>query len=147
MARIPGGVYKPFYPVEGEKEIRVAPFDLDVHPVTNGEFLDFVRANPRWRKSGASPLFTDSSYLSAWRGDLDPGDAMDLRRPVTFVSWFAAQAIAGPRQAAPDGGRVGIRGELIPRGPAAEGAEGSSLSPAARCPRRMTRRGSARRAA
>jgi formylglycine-generating enzyme required for sulfatase activity len=92
MARIAGGVYKPFYPVEGEKAIRVAAFDLDVRPVTNEEFLDFVRANPRWRKTRASRLFTDASYLSAWRGDLDPGDAAALRRPVTFVSWFAAQA-------------------------------------------------------
>ncbi len=92
MARIPGGVYKPFYPVEGEKPVRIAAFDLDGRPVTNGEFLAFLRAKPRWRKSRASPLFTDELYLSQWRGDLDPGDAMALRRPVTFVSWFAAQA-------------------------------------------------------
>ncbi len=92
MAPVSGGVYKPFYPVEGEKSIRVVSFDLDVRPVTNGEFLAFVRANPRWRKSRASPLFTDEAYLSQWKGDLDPGDATDRRRPVTFVSWFAAQA-------------------------------------------------------
>lgn len=92
MVRVAGGVYRPFYPVEGEKPARVVPFDLDIDPVTNGEFLAFVRENPRWRRSRVPRLLAEEAYLSDWRGDLDLGPKADPRRPVTFVSWFAASA-------------------------------------------------------
>ena len=94
MLLIPAGVYEPLYKNEGEQKI--AAFFLDEAPVTNAEFLEFVRANPRWRRSQALELFTDAHYLEQWRGDLELGDAsrMLAEGPVTNVSWFAAKAYA-----------------------------------------------------
>jgi formylglycine-generating enzyme required for sulfatase activity len=95
MALIPAGVYIPFTvdPKDSGQEA-VAAFWLDAYPVTNAEFLAFVRANPSWRRSQVSRLFADSSYLLNWAGDLDPGPAAPPGSPVVHVSWFAARAYA-----------------------------------------------------
>jgi formylglycine-generating enzyme required for sulfatase activity len=70
----------------------VRAFALDREQVTRGEYLAFVRTLPEWRRSHVRPLFAERGYLAGWRGDLDAGDALELRRPVTEVSWFAAKA-------------------------------------------------------
>ena len=90
-ARIPGGTYRPLYD-RGDGPVRVAPFSLDRHPVTRGEFLAFVRADSAWRRDRVRPVFADGRYLESWPGPLDAGRGDDLRRPVTHVSWFAARA-------------------------------------------------------
>jgi formylglycine-generating enzyme required for sulfatase activity len=72
----------------------VHAFLLDIRPVTNAEFLAFVRADPRWRRSWASPLFADPGYLALWSGDLEPGPRAPVAAPVVQVSWFAAAAYA-----------------------------------------------------
>jgi sulfatase modifying factor 1 len=92
MARIPAGTYQPLYGSIGGAAVPVKSFWLDREPVTRGEYLAFVRANPQWRRGAIRPLFAGREYLSGWRGDLDAGDATDLRRPATEVSWFAARA-------------------------------------------------------
>lgn len=103
MAPIAGGEYRPLYrqPVRGERRdtllrrvvpVRVEAFALDRRPVTNAEFLGFVRAHPEWRRSRVSRLFADRSYLRHWRGDLDPGPGAPPQSPVVHVSWFAARA-------------------------------------------------------
>lgn len=92
MQRVPGGAYAPFYPVPGEGVRAVGEFWLDARPVTNAEFLDFVRTSERWRRSRAPRLFVDGAYLSHWRGDLELGGDAAPDAPVTFVSWFAASA-------------------------------------------------------
>ena len=93
MVAIPAGTYRPLYGRPSDPPARVAAFRLDRDPVTRGDFLAFVRDEPRWRRSAVRPLFADrADYLADWRGDLDAGDASDLRRPVTGVSWFAARA-------------------------------------------------------
>lgn len=92
MARIPAGSYQPLYGAIGGAPVVVGSFWLDREPVTRGEYLEFVKANPAWRRGSVRPLFAGKSYLSAWAGDLDAGSATDLRRPVTEVSWFAAKA-------------------------------------------------------
>ena len=94
MALIPAGIYKPLFRGENElKEIAVKPFFLDVVPVTNRDFLEFVRANPKWRRSLVKHLFADESYLKHWSGDLAfEGGLTNV--PVTWVSWFAAKAYA-----------------------------------------------------
>ena len=89
---VPAGSYLPFFAApEKRKPVAVPSFRMDRYPVTNGEFLDFVRANPEWRKSKIRPLFTDGNYLATWRGDLRIGTPSP-KSPVTYVSWFAAEA-------------------------------------------------------
>lgn len=72
---------------------RVDDFALDARQVSNAEFLEFVEANPAWRRDRAPGIFRDAGYLSHWpRPDaLGKGDAAP-DRPVTRVSWYAARA-------------------------------------------------------
>ena len=96
MVCLPKGLYRPMYRAENEpKEIMVQSFWLDVCPVTNADFLEFVRANPRWRRSQVKRLFAEENYLRHWAGDLEPGCAAAANAPVTWVSWIAANAYAG----------------------------------------------------
>ncbi len=94
MIRIPAGTYVPFY--EGTEPVTVESFYLDTYPVTNAEFLEFVRARPEWRRSAVRRVLADDNYLLQWAGDLEPGPGGTEWRdsPVTHVSWFAARAYA-----------------------------------------------------
>ena len=92
MAKIPGGEFVPLQ--KNEAKIRVAPFLLEKVPVTNRQFLDFVRENPQWKKSAVRKIFADEAYLKSWPRDDDFGGAENANRPVTYVSWFAARAFA-----------------------------------------------------
>ena len=95
MALIPESIYRPLFRGEEDaKEIPLKAFLLDALPVTNADFLDFVRANPRWRRSQVKRLFADGNYLKHWADDLEPGDTAMTNAPVTRVSWFAAKAYA-----------------------------------------------------
>jgi formylglycine-generating enzyme required for sulfatase activity len=104
-ARIPAGTYRPFFADTAVRSdagvalpdaVEVPAFDLDARPVTRGEFLEFVRANPRWRRSRVPRLFADPGYLRGWPEELDPGSP---GAPVTEVSWFAAKAYCHARGA------------------------------------------------
>jgi formylglycine-generating enzyme required for sulfatase activity len=95
MAELRTGIYRPLFRGEKDpKEVSVPAFALDVYAVTNADFLEFVTTNPRWRRSQVKHLFADASYLQHWAGDLDFGPPENSRRPVVFVSWFAAKAFA-----------------------------------------------------
>jgi formylglycine-generating enzyme required for sulfatase activity len=95
MVLVPAGVYRPLFAGPTEpREIPVPAFYLDRLAVTVTEYLEFVRANPSWRRSKVKPLFADSSYLKNWVADLDPGQTTPSNAPVTYVSWFAAKAYA-----------------------------------------------------
>lgn len=95
MVVISGGVFKPLFRSTADfKEVAVKPFCLDVLPVTNEEYLQFVRANPRWQRSAVKRLFADESYLKNWAGDLELGTNAPANAPATFVSWFVAKAYA-----------------------------------------------------
>jgi sulfatase modifying factor 1 len=97
---IPAGGYRPLYGRAGDPATHVDAFRLDRDPVTRGDYLEFVRAHPEWRRSGVRSLFaTRRGYLADWRGDLDAGDASELARPVSGVSWFAARAYCASRGA------------------------------------------------
>lgn len=77
----------------GPSTVGVETFELDAVPVTEADFLAFVRAEPRWRKDQAPLVLAGEGYLSHWSGPLDPAaEGESLRRPVTRVSWFAARA-------------------------------------------------------
>ena len=92
---IPAGDYAPLIRSKDEAErVTVPAFWLDTRPVTNAEFLEFVRAHPQWRRSAVSPLFADTQYLSHWAGDLELGSTAPANAPVVRVSWFAARAFA-----------------------------------------------------
>jgi formylglycine-generating enzyme required for sulfatase activity len=95
MRLIPAGTYTPVLRTKDEPErVAVAAFYLDERPVTNGEFLAFVRAHPRWQRSRVGPLFADEGYLAHWAGDLELGAHAPADAPVVRVSWFAARAFA-----------------------------------------------------
>ena len=100
MATIPAGEFLPFFqasPGKGKARVEPVPtrmpsFRLDALPVTNGQFLDFVREHPEWRKSRVKAVFADHRYLENWRSDLKLPDERAAAEPVTNVSWFAAEA-------------------------------------------------------
>ncbi len=95
MVCVSNGLFRPlFRSLTDAKEIPVKSFWLDVEPVTNGKFLEFVRAHPRWQRSQVKRIFADESYLKTWAGDLELGINAAVDAPVTFVSWFAAKAFA-----------------------------------------------------
>ena len=75
MVTLPAGSWRPLYGRNGDAPVKVASFQLDRDPVTRGAFLAFARTNPQWRASAP-----------------EAGSAADLRRPVTSVSWHAANA-------------------------------------------------------
>lgn len=94
MIKIKGGNYMPFYKRKEGDSVKVKPFYLDVYAVTNEQFVEFVKANPKWAKSKVSRLFADTNYLKQWEGDFVIGKDSDRIKnsPVTNISWFAAEA-------------------------------------------------------
>lgn len=91
MVRLKGSRYIPLYGREGTV-VAVEDFDLDVYPVTNKDYMDFVKKYPQWQKSNTKKLFADGSYLSNWKNDLQIKDSENPNSPATYVSWFAAKA-------------------------------------------------------
>lgn len=93
MILISGGYYLPLFKDDGgaSKEY-LKSFYLDYRPVTNGEYLEFVKANPEWRKSKVKRIFADENYLRKWKDDLVLGKDVKANDPVCNVSWFAANA-------------------------------------------------------
>lgn len=99
--RVGPGAYRPFFPASpAEREIAVPAFRLDVEPVTNAQYLAFVRARPEWRRDRAKALFVDDGYLAAWASS-DAFGTAGANAPVVRVSWFAARAYCAWR-----GGRL-----------------------------------------
>lgn len=91
MALIKGSRYIPLYGRDSTV-VKVDDFEMDIYPVTNRQFEDFVAKYPKWQKSKAIRLFTDQSYLSNWENDLEIKSSEKPDSPVTYVSWFAANA-------------------------------------------------------
>ncbi|MHC0445535.1 formylglycine-generating enzyme family protein [Flavobacterium sp. 3-218] len=90
MAFIKEGSFVPLYGAVSKKPVTVKSFYIDIYPVTNSEFLEFVKKNPSYQKSKIKGIFADKSYLAYWSTDLDFGNAK-AKSPVTGVSWFAAK--------------------------------------------------------
>ena len=90
---IPGGSFKSALRYEDAPAgQRVAEFQVMRTPVTNGDYLEFVRAHPEWRRGRAPVALAESRYLATWRQPLEPGSMAAKDQPVTWVSWFAANA-------------------------------------------------------
>ena len=58
----PGSFAPVLAPSPTENITQIAAFRLDRRPVTNGEFLAFVEANPRWRRDRVASLFADGQF-------------------------------------------------------------------------------------
>lgn len=91
MAKVKGGVYVPLYGND-ITAVRVDDFYLDLYPVTNSDYLAFVKEHAEWKKSLVKGLFADGNYLRNWVSDTDLGEKVVPDAPVTNVSWFAAKS-------------------------------------------------------
>lgn len=90
---LPGGSFRSALKYEDLKaNVRIAPFALMRKPVTNAEFLAFVRSHPDWRRDRVASVLAEPRYVSHWTGPVTLGPAAPPQQPVVQVSWFAAQA-------------------------------------------------------
>lgn len=89
MVEIQGGMYSPLYSLDSQK-VKVQPFLMDAYPVTNSDFLAFVKKYPDWKKNSVKRLYADSSYLRHWANDTAFPQYL-ANSPVVNVSWFAAK--------------------------------------------------------
>jgi len=93
QAVIQGGKFEPLYDSrEKPLPVKVRSFKLDTVPVTNSDFLRFISENPTWSKEKVTPLFADDHYLEFLETKKGALSNEELNAPVTYVSWFAAQA-------------------------------------------------------
>ena len=89
MVSIKGGTYTPLYGRDSLK-VRINDFQMDVYPVTNNAFLEFVKKYPKWQRSKIKKLFADDNYLLDWKSDTELSENQNLKAPATNVSWFVA---------------------------------------------------------
>ncbi len=90
---IPGGSYQSVLAYEDTGgKVKVESFSMMKRPVTNAEFLEFVRKHPDWQRGKVPVLFAESRYLQHWSGPLQLGANAKPQQPVIDVSWFAADA-------------------------------------------------------
>ena len=75
-----------------DADSRVQPFALQRVPVTNRDYLDFVRIHPEWQRGQVPATLADGRYLRHWQEPLELGSQAAPDQPVTHVSWFAARA-------------------------------------------------------
>ncbi|HEV3471315.1 MAG TPA: SUMF1/EgtB/PvdO family nonheme iron enzyme [Pyrinomonadaceae bacterium] len=73
--------------------VRLGPFRLDAHEVTNAQFKSFLEQNPRWLRERAPASSHNGEYLKGWRGVEHPEGKG--AHPVVNVSWYAAAAFCG----------------------------------------------------
>lgn len=91
MASIERGTFVPLYGATSKKPVQVDAFILDIYPVTNAQFLEFLKKYPENSRSRMKGIFADKSYLSQWESDFNFGAANLSTAPVTNISWFTAK--------------------------------------------------------
>lgn len=91
MVPIKEGSFVPLYGAANKKPVKVASFEMDVFPVTNAQYLAFVKKYPAYSRSKMKGLFADKSYLSQWESDFNYGKNNLANAAVTNISWFAAK--------------------------------------------------------
>jgi len=89
MVTIKGGTYTPLYGRDS-LQVTISDFEMDVYPVTNEEFLAFVKKKSKWKKSKIIRLFADENYLYSWKSDTILSTTQSLKAPITNISWFVA---------------------------------------------------------
>lgn len=92
--RVPAGEFQSVLKYEDNKgKQKIATFDMMKQPVTNAQFLEFVRTHPQWQRGKTPVVFAEQKhYLSHWQAPLVLGTNVKPQQPVTQVSWFAASA-------------------------------------------------------
>ena len=90
MVLIEGGTYTPLYGNDS-LPVQVPSFYMDVYPVTNKEYLAFVKQYPKWQRDRVKAIFADETYLQHWQDSLDLGADAPPDAPVVNISWFAAK--------------------------------------------------------
>lgn len=90
MKLIKKGSFIPLYGAVDKKSVDVEAFMLDTYPVTNAEYLNFLKNNTSYTRSKIIGLYANKSYLSHWKSDFDFG-SLNPNAPVTNISWFAAK--------------------------------------------------------
>ncbi len=92
-AMLPGGQFRSALALaDAPQGSPVARFVMMEMPVTNQQFLEFVRANPRWQRDRVPTALAEPRYLSHWDGPTRLGNRSLPDGPVVWVSWFAADA-------------------------------------------------------
>jgi len=91
MVLIKRGAYVPLYGTKDKKPVTVEAFKMDVYPVTNAQFLAFVKKYPEYSRSKIKGLYAEKSYLAHWDSDFNYGKTNLSNAPVTNVSWFVAK--------------------------------------------------------
>ena len=89
MVSIKGATYTPLYGRDSLK-VTISDFQMDIYPVTNKQYLEFVKKFPKWKRSQVKKLFADGNYLMDWISDTQLGANQALNAPITNISWFAA---------------------------------------------------------
>ena len=98
--RIPEGRFVTALKYEDAREqARIAPFEIMRRPVTNAQFLAFVKEHPAWRRDRVAPVFAGADYLAHWQAPARLAPGTQAAQPVTRVSWYAANAYCEAQRA------------------------------------------------
>ena len=90
IARYPGMPRDVFAAESPSRRVTLQRYYMDRYEVTNTQFREFLRANPSWRADASPAPASNGDYLKGWSGvDFPAGQA---RRPVTYITWYAADA-------------------------------------------------------
>ena len=92
MVYIQGGSFTPPYASDSTQS-EAGPFYLDIYPVTNAAYYQFLQEQPEWKKENVKPIFADKNYLKHWPSQVEQlGDLQRIKnKPVVNVSWFSAK--------------------------------------------------------
>lgn len=88
MVLVSGGTYLPLYVSSTESTTHVRDFYMDVYPVTNQDFAEFLEENPQWKPQHIPRIFAEEGYLK----DFDLWLKEKPTAAVTQLSWYVAQA-------------------------------------------------------
>jgi formylglycine-generating enzyme required for sulfatase activity len=88
---IKGGTFTPLYGTY-KKPVKIKSFIIDENPVTNLNYLEFLKLHPEWNKTNAKTIFIDKTYLDHWQSESELGPKAPSDSPVVQVSWYAAKA-------------------------------------------------------